>query len=351
MLVALAIIAFVASTFFFKESSSLQVVKIPSPIDGNYKAFGDKLLYYNGNTVYCLSDTGATRWSYDIGMEAGFDCSDDNVVLWAGSNLYILDKNGNATFTDNLGTNIIYAHVGKQFMGVVLGDDKASRLSIRDHKGIQIDEEADAFMNDIILDFGFFGDSGEFLWTLKLDTDSTAPNTILNTFEVGKMNTGEVSLGEYITYEVLFENARLRTINTRRMNTYDYRVSRETAESILIYGWQLIDSQIPSKGDGAMLFAPSDQLTNPKAINELRLVIDDKDNRYTLPMSCIGAIVNNNYVYAIANSTIYKASANRTYFNSFPLDLENGAPEVVARLSNGKILVSDGIELFMITLP
>lgn len=48
----------------------------------------------------------------------------------------------------------------------------------------------------IILDLGFYGSNGEYMWTLALDVFGTAANTILNTFEVGKMNTGEVSLGK-----------------------------------------------------------------------------------------------------------------------------------------------------------
>ena len=61
------------------------------------------------------------------------------------------------------------------------------------------------------------------MWTLSLDVFGTASNTILNTFEVGKMNTGEVSLGSSITYSVLYENSVLRVINTRKMLSFNYR--------------------------------------------------------------------------------------------------------------------------------
>ena len=57
-----------------------------------------------------------------------------------------------------------------------------------------------------MLDCGFYGDDGQYLWTLAMDVFGTKANTILNTFQVGKMNTGEVSLGDSITYKVLFEN-------------------------------------------------------------------------------------------------------------------------------------------------
>ena len=102
-------------------------------------------------------------------------------------------------------------------MAAVVGGDTNPSLLVKDHYGAHMDMESDAYQYLMLLDVGFYGKNGEYMWTLALDIYGTAANTILNTFEVGKMNTGKVSLGEPITYAVLFENSVLRVINTRKM--------------------------------------------------------------------------------------------------------------------------------------
>lgn len=185
--------------------------------------FGQNVLYYDGVSIHCMSDTGSVRWSFQIGADAGYDCNDSVVVAWAGSTIYILDQNGNSSYNDNLGEEIQFARVGTQYVAAVIGETTSPRLVVKDHTGAHMDEEADAFDTLILLDVGFYGKNGEYMWTLALDVFGTAANTILNTFEVGKMNTGEVSLGEPIAYAVVYENSLLRVINTRKMLTFNDR--------------------------------------------------------------------------------------------------------------------------------
>lgn len=202
---------------FVNKSSNIEFRKLNIPVNSMIKPFGDKILYLYDGMLYCCTDNGTNIWSYDVGDGAQLNCDEKNVVVWRKSNIYVLDSNGRSSYSDNLGQDIIFARINKQYFGVVLGDERRSRLSVYDLKGTQIDEESTAFRDSLILDFGFFGRNGEYMWTLKLETDATAPNSVLNTFEVGKMNTGEVSLGDYITYAVIFDNGNLNVINTRRM--------------------------------------------------------------------------------------------------------------------------------------
>ena len=158
-------------------------------------------------SIHCLSETGAVRWSFQIGANAGLHCTDKTIVAWVGSTVYILDENGYSSYNDNLGEQVQYARVGAQYIAAVVGEDDSPRLLIKDHTGAHLDEEGDAYNNLILLDMGFYGKNGEYMWTLALDVYGTAANTIFNTFEVGKMNTGEVSLGDAITYAVVYETA------------------------------------------------------------------------------------------------------------------------------------------------
>ena len=144
-----------------------------------------------------------------------------------------------------------------------------------------IRDRSDAFQTLLMLDCGFYGDDGQYLWTLAMDVFGTKANTILNTFQVGKMNTGEVSLGDSITYKVLFENNKLRVFNTRQLYTYDYKLVQDTNATMLVYGWKLIDDYIPAKGDARLLMAPTAQTNTGSAISELRLLSGSLDRRYT----------------------------------------------------------------------
>lgn len=350
-LLLVIVLAYWISIAFKPEAYQADFRILNTPPTSVYKAMGDKILYYQDGVIYCLSDTGATRWSYDVGENAGFYASDTHVLIWRGSSVFLLDANGNSTYSDNLGQDIVFGRVSKQYFGVVMGNERKSRLVISDLKGTQIDEESDAFANALILDFGFFGGSGEYMWTLKLDTDSTAANTVINTFEVGKMNTGEVSLGNYITYAVLYDNNNLDVINTRRMWVYDFRLSKQVKDPVLVYGWELLDSQMHSGEDGYKLFVQAGQRSDSANINELRMISGGKDMRYTLPTAVSAAFVSGKNLYAISSNTIYKASINDTTFVSYPLNTPNGISGYVCKLNNGKVLLTDGIDVYVLRLP
>ncbi len=291
------------------------------------------------------------RWSFQLGSNAGFDCTSDVVAAWAGNTIYIIDKNGNSTYNDNLGEAIQFARAGKQYVAAVIGDDTSPRLVVKDHLGAHMDEEADAYKKLLMLDVGFYGQNGEYMWTLALDVFGTAANTILNTFEVGKMNTGEVSLGSSITYGVLFENGVLRVVNTRKMLSFNYRGTEDTNASILVYGWRLIGSEVPQKGNGLMLFAPTAQTNSDFDIRELRLISGSTDRRYSLPDTCIGAAVWNQNLYAVSGTTLYRAALGDNRFTNYKLPLSKAATRYIGVLSNGNALVASDNDVYVLTLP
>ena len=339
------------SLFSARPVSSVSASLLPCPYNDTIMPFGNSVLYYDGVSIHCMSDTGSVRWSFQIGSDAGFDCNDTVVAAWVGNTIYILDQNGNSSYNDNLGEEIQFARVGTQYVAAVIGDVTTPRLVVKDHTGAHMDEEADAYSTMILLDVGFYGKNGEYMWTLALDVFGTASNTILNTFEVGKMNTGAVSLGEPITYAVVYENGLLRVINTRKMLTFNDRGTEDTAASVLVYGWQLLDSEVPERGDALMLFAPTSQAESIFDIRELRLISGSRDKRYSLPDTCIGAAVWNKTIYALSADTLYRAGQNDSRFTTYPLPMEREATRLIGTLTNGRAIVACGDEVYVITLP
>jgi len=314
--------------------------------------FGEYVLYYDGASIHCVTDTGAVRWSFHIGSQADFAVGERTLVAWYDDQLYIVDYNGRTTYKDSLPDTIQFVRVGKKYAAAVIGPETNPTLLVKDLQGTQVDEETEAFAGMVMLDVGFYGDQGQYLWTTVLDVYGTAANTILNTFEVGRMNTGVTSLGEAITYEILYENAKLRVISTRQMRTFNYQGIENTAETMLVYGWRLLDYEIPRNGDALMLFAPTAQTNSTYAISEMRLLYGETDRRFTLPSVCAGGTVYNNALYAFSSEYIYRARLGDQRFTASDMPIAGKeVTDYLGRMDNGKVLLACGDEVYVVTLP
>lgn len=349
--VVAAVVALVVVVSGNRPVTAVTANRLPCEYNDSLTPFGSHVLYYDGGSIHCLTAAGSVRWSFQIGAGADFDCNDSIVTAWVGSTIYIIDQNGNPTYNDNLGENIQFARAGKQYIAAVVGTDTSPRLVVKDHTGAHMDEEADAYKNLVMLDVGFYGQNGEYMWTLALDVFGTKANTILNTFEVGKMNTGEVSLGDSITYAVVYENSVLRAVNTRRMLAFNYRGTEDTAASVLVYGWKLMDSEIPERGSALLLFAPTAQTDSDFDIRELRLISGSTDKRYSLPDTCVGAAVWNRTIYAVSGTSLYRAAASDNRFIEYELPLDKAVTRFIGTLSDGYVLVACDNDVYACTLP
>lgn len=353
ILAALGLVVFgITRLFAARPVTGVTASALPCVYSEHIYPFGQQVLYYDGNSIHCMSDRGAVRWSFQIGANAGLHCTDNVIAAWVGSTIYILDENGNSSYNDNLGEPIQFARAGAQYVAAVIGADDAPRLVVKDHTGAHMDEEADAYQKLIMLDVGFYGKNGEYMWTTALDVYGTAPNSLLNTFEVGKMNTGENLLGEPITYAVVYENGKLHTINTRKMRTYNDRGTEDTAASVLVYGWHFRDSEVPERGNASLLFVPTAQADAASSdIRELRLLNGSVDKRFSLPDTCFGAFVWSRNLYALSGTTLYRAGINDTRFSTYDLPMDRPATRFVGKLTNGKAIVACGDQVYVITLP
>ena len=335
------------------KTTEISAVTMPCYATQDVTPFADGVLYYDGASIHCLSATGAVKWSFPVGGGATFAVSDSHMVVWVGSQLFIVDKNGRPSYNENMGAEIQFARVGESYAAVVLGNDTAPDLVIKDLQGSQVDEEAEAFNGKLLLDVGFYGEKGQYMWTLAMDVYGTAINTVMNTFQVGKMNTGEVSLGENLTYKVLFEDNKLRVFTTQQMYTYDYKAVQDVNSSMLVYGWKLIDYYIPSRGSASMLLAPTSQTSTGNSITELRILSGTLDRRYTLPSPCVGAAVQGKNLYAFSNEYLYRADVDSQRFYGYALPLPGGvkADGFIGLTGNGRALLTCGDTVYSVGLP
>ena len=314
--------------------------------------FGDSVLYYDGMTLFCLNSKGSEKWSYTLGANASFSCSDKVVAAWTGTQLHIITKDGRSTYKDNMADVIQFARVGSKYVAAVLGSDVSPSLVIKDMQGTSVDNETTAYEDMVILDLGFFAD-GEYLWSTSMDVYGTVPTTTMHTFRVNLSNSGEISLGENLTYAIIYAGTELNVISTRQLRQYDYRGTQDPTGTVLIYGWQLMDHQV-SGNNAMLLFAPSRQMESLDGVNQLRLLSGNTDKRFTLPSSCIGAALYNRKIYAFSADTVYRADINAQRFTAISLPSQIGGKTVtnyLGMLSNGVALLCCDSDVYAVTLP
>ena len=313
--------------------------------------FGDRLLYYDGSTLFCLSANGSELWKYVVGSNAGFSVSDRLVVAWVGAHLHILDKNGRVTFNDRLTDNIQFARAGSKYVAAVVGENISPTLVVKDINGLSVDSESVAYEDKMLLDIGFF-ENGDYLWSTALDVLGVAPVTVMNIYRVGAMNTGEVELGQEITYSVLYSGQKLHVINTRDISHFDNRGSLDPFARQLVWGWQLVDS-VTGSGDAMLLFVPSLQTGDEQQITSLRVIEGRKDSRYTLPDTCVGAGIRGNTIFAFSKDSLFRADISAQRFSALQLpgDIRGPLTGYIGKLSNGVALVNSGEDVYAVTLP
>ncbi len=182
---------------------------------------------------------------------------------------------------------------------------------------------------------------------------STAQTKILNTFQVGKITTGEPSLGESLTYKVVYENSSLRVFTTQQVYTYNFRAVQDTNATMLVYGWKLIDYEVPERGRAKLLLAPTSQTSSTQIITELRVLEGEEDKRYTLPDSCVGACIYKGNIYAVSGDYIYRADvgSQRFFGYSIPGAGSNEMTAYYGMTSDGKMLLASGETMYALTLP
>ena len=337
----------------YGKGKEIGLAKLPCYSNQNVTPFRDGLVYYDGLSIHHLSSSGMIRWSFPAGSGVKFSVGPTHLAIWGGTQLFLVDKDGNASYNESMEAAVQFVRVGERYVAAVVGDDTEPKLIVKDLKGGQVDAETEGYSGLMMLDAGFYGEQGEYLWTLALDVFGTAPNTIMNTFQVGKMNYNTVSLGEPLTYKVIYENAKLRVFTTRQVYTYNYMGVPETNSTMLVYGWKLIDSDVPERGRAKMLLAPTSQTSSAQLISELRVLEGMNDKRYTLPTTCVGASIHNGNIYAVAKDYVYRADMNSQKFFGYQIPVPEGT-EITAFYGitdDGRMLLASGETMYSMTLP
>ncbi len=164
------------------------------------------------------------------------------------------------------------------------------------------------------------------------------------------MNTGTADLGEMITYKVIYAGGTLNVISTRQLRRYDYNGTLDNSQTVLVYGWKLIDSMVVDN-QAMMLFAPTRQINDQISITELRCLLRNQDRRLTLPGECVGAGIYNRRIYAFSEDSLYRADLNASRFTAVSLPIPNAVTAYLGMLGDGTALLASGLDVYAVTVP
>lgn len=351
--IVLIIIGAVNLFSFFTRTSTVSALSLPCYAHQDVTVFQDGVLYYDGASIHFVNAGGGIEWSYPVGDGASFSVSDDHLVIWAGTQLFIVDAKGKPSYNESMGAPIQFARIGKKYAAVITGDDLKATLTVKDLQGTQVDAETEAFDGMLILDCGFYGSNNEYMWTLSYDIYNPAISTVMHTYQVGQMNTGEVNLGEHLAYKVIYADQMLNVFSTQQMYIYDYKGVQSVNDTRLVYGWKYLDHASPDRGATLFLLAPTAQTSAVQSITELRVFSSALDRRYTLPSSCVGAAIDAGRIYAFSENYLYAGQVNSQRFYAYDMNLpdERLVTSFAGLTNNGYAIVISNSDVFSVSLP
>ena len=351
--VVLLIIGAVNLFNYLTRTSTVSALSLPCYAHQDVTVFQDGVLYYDGASIHFVNAGGGIEWSYPVGDGASFSVSENHLVIWAGTQLFIVDAKGKPSYNESMEAPIQFARIGKKYAAVVTGDDLKATLTVKDLQGTQVDSETEAYDGMLLLDCGFYGSNNEYMWTLSYDVYNPAIATIMHTYQVGQMNTGEVNLGEHLAYKVIYADNLLNVFTTQQMYIYDYKGVQNVNDTMLVYGWKYLDHAVPDRGATQFLLAPTAQTSSVQSITELRVFSSALDRRYTLPSSCVGAAIDDSRIFAFSDNYLYagQVSSQRFYAHDMNLPDDRLVTSFVGLTNNGYAVVISNNEVYSVSLP
>ena len=100
--------------FFRSVVRRVGAVKLRCVSTQDIQPFGADVLYYDGDSLFCVTSAGVERWSYRVGSGASYNAADGVIVIWRGTQLSILNRNGRSTYDNNIGEEIQFARAGNK---------------------------------------------------------------------------------------------------------------------------------------------------------------------------------------------------------------------------------------------
>ena len=268
-------------------------------------------VYYDGNALACIASDGDTRWSYMVGVDAGFRATDYGVATWTGNRITLIDsQTGATTYNGTMDETVQGAYIGDRYTAVLTGEsDESSTMMLMENGGRQVNR---ILLDDVlVVDYGFYS-NGTLLWVMVCDTNGTVPVCNIQTYKTSRAIVGSISDTQQLVYAVSFQASQVCVVGDTYIKLYDYAGVENTSARRLSYGWYLA-AWDHSKNDPLMAFVKDAQYSEGD-IHDVRIVRSDLDKVIRMPFACCDLAVSGDTVYGFAadgHMMILPASQNK----------------------------------------
>lgn len=300
LLMVLGGLVYFGIKLFKPSGKAASLAALPFSAQSNYEYIGSGFLYQSGNSVnyvdnqdekknYSLSVSNA-----DIKLAGGPNIA----VVYSQSAMQIVDAPQPAEFT---GT-VLDVECGSSHAAVLhrsLSDTHT--LMVYDAKGVQQDELS--FEDQFLVDFGFYGETTDSLWTLTLDTTGSRPVSNITTYDMEKSaTTGVLPIQNQLIENIAMTESSIFVVGTNNLIRYARSGNNETYR-LLIYGWKLVDQNAKR---GLFLFARRGEEGSTMRLYSVAEsdLANEKLQDIQIPAGCIKTFVMDSGVVAVCRDKL-----------------------------------------------
>ena len=265
-------------------------------------------------------------------------------VVWDDNTAQIYNEEGVlilAKEIENDDVEILFGRTGTNYFALATIEEGQYRARIYDYEANDITNMLFSYQS--MLDLGFFGDSGDQLWALLLDSHGTIPITKVRTDHPGKSMTGSITVLNQVCYGIMPLDNIVYVVGSKHIESYTYTGVEQS--EVLVYGWTMQDYLVEgNKVSFLMGTNQSDEYQSP--VSALWYIgADDSQFRLSLPTGIIKAYMSENDVYAFTSQGIYVYEIGKSdkNFQKFSFEIVD-IPAVVS----GKAIIIQSEENFYI---
>lgn len=301
------------------------------PLGDGFVAFdGTYARAYDGKTATLL-------WERSPDRSDGYACdaSEWLLALYKADSLYVYDTAGNVAFSVSPQRQIEDVSAGHSRVAVRYSDDT---IEVIDSTGKSVETISPS--DGQLLDFALYS-SSDLLYTLSLDVSGISPRSSLSVYQPGKLLMAEFSTTDQLYYRALMNGSAVYIVGTRSVDGRS--TSDDTENSVPIYGWTLQDAYIGEETH--LLFA----LSGAEDKTALRVLTGTEARDLHMPAGCTALCMGRDCVYGFSGQTVYSVplSGGPCQVGSLPCS----AQELLCRLKNGRVLLTDGAQVALTALP
>lgn len=341
LLAAVALVAFLLLQGGSKEAN-LQQLSFSS--DSTYTAFDDGIVYMQGKTLTATNAKLEPLFETTVSLSGASVSVENNIIcIYTENELQALNLKGEVLLSIKP-QSISAVHASTDSIAVLCNlPDGSQVLRLYDLGGNELSTIEAKYT---VLSFGFNSDGS--LWTLALDTSGVVITSRITTYkDQGKSINGIISLESQIIQKVLFSKQEIYAAGTNYIIGSNY--IGETQDSTLVYGWNLMGSQINSKDEAVFLLTPRTEDVGTPVYNAARVInMSGEDQTAQLPPDCTYLLLGEDRFYALAGNVLYTYDLSCKLLNTTNIPFE---AEVLQPACSQKAFITSGQDVYLLELP